>query len=380
LHPSTLRLTAFGIFWFFIALSVESSIIPIEDVIFEHRVYLPSIGIIIAFVSSIFYLSLQITHHAHLPFRQTLRVIILFLTVVVIIFSIVTYQRNIIWKDEISLWNDVIKKFPINARGHDTLGLVYFKKGELDKAMQEYKIAAKLKPDYVDSFIHLGEVLAKKGLWQEAENYFAKALELKKLKKLKTHAAIGLTSMDKDSILNFQIEQAKKNIGNKPTDESLTALGILYFRAGQYEEALKQFKEAIELNPSSKKAYIGIGNIYTAKNQPDKAISAFKDALKYDHGDYDAHVSLGVLYAQINQFDLAVDEFKKAVLIKPQSPASWNDLGVALVKKQEYDEAMKMFQKAINIEPEYQLAKDNLIKVQKYLSKFRRGGIPSPTK
>jgi hypothetical protein len=39
---STLRLMAFGIFWFFITLSVESSVIPIVDVIFEHRVYLPN--------------------------------------------------------------------------------------------------------------------------------------------------------------------------------------------------------------------------------------------------------------------------------------------------------------------------------------------------
>jgi hypothetical protein len=46
-----LRLAAFGIFWFFLALSVESSIIPITDVIVEHRLYLPSIGIIIAFVT-----------------------------------------------------------------------------------------------------------------------------------------------------------------------------------------------------------------------------------------------------------------------------------------------------------------------------------------
>ncbi|MFA4830511.1 MAG: hypothetical protein WC594_15010, partial [Thermodesulfovibrionales bacterium] len=50
------RLISFGIFWFFITLSVESSIIPIRDVIFEHRLYLPSIGIIIIFVSLTFYI------------------------------------------------------------------------------------------------------------------------------------------------------------------------------------------------------------------------------------------------------------------------------------------------------------------------------------
>jgi len=46
------RLIAFGIIWFFLALSVESSFIPIEDVIFEHRLYLPSIGTFIAFTAA----------------------------------------------------------------------------------------------------------------------------------------------------------------------------------------------------------------------------------------------------------------------------------------------------------------------------------------
>ncbi|MBI4690377.1 MAG: hypothetical protein HY754_08950 [Nitrospirae bacterium] len=49
-----LRLVAFGIFWFFITLSVESSIIPTQDMIYEHRLYLPSVGIIMAFGTALF--------------------------------------------------------------------------------------------------------------------------------------------------------------------------------------------------------------------------------------------------------------------------------------------------------------------------------------
>jgi len=53
--PGAGRLTAFGIFWFFMTLSVESSIIPIADVIFEHRLYLPSVGFFIAITSALFW-------------------------------------------------------------------------------------------------------------------------------------------------------------------------------------------------------------------------------------------------------------------------------------------------------------------------------------
>ena len=54
------RLISFGIFWFFITLSVESSIIPIRDVIFEHRVYLPSVGFVIFLTVAIYQMMEQI--------------------------------------------------------------------------------------------------------------------------------------------------------------------------------------------------------------------------------------------------------------------------------------------------------------------------------
>ena len=50
------RLISFGIFWFFLTLSVESSIIPIsQNVIFEHRTYLPSFGFFLVLTGAVFY-------------------------------------------------------------------------------------------------------------------------------------------------------------------------------------------------------------------------------------------------------------------------------------------------------------------------------------
>ena len=51
-----LRMVSFGIFWFFVTLSVESSIIPIVDVIYEHRLYLPSVGFFLAFMSGMVFI------------------------------------------------------------------------------------------------------------------------------------------------------------------------------------------------------------------------------------------------------------------------------------------------------------------------------------
>ncbi|MFA7000929.1 MAG: hypothetical protein WC352_02145, partial [Candidatus Omnitrophota bacterium] len=101
------RLPAFGIFWFFLALSVESSFIAISDVIFEHRLYLPMIG----FSVFLGWLCLRILKGNVQSFAR--------LTVVLgLLLGAMTFMRNQVWGSEQSLWQDVVKKSPRKARGY----------------------------------------------------------------------------------------------------------------------------------------------------------------------------------------------------------------------------------------------------------------------
>jgi hypothetical protein len=102
------RLTSFGIFWFFITLSVESSVIPIKELIFEYRMYLPSVGVFLALTTAIFMVIDRRKVYA--------RVITAMLAVIIIALTGATYARNSVWKDEMSLWQDVVNKSPDKAR------------------------------------------------------------------------------------------------------------------------------------------------------------------------------------------------------------------------------------------------------------------------
>ena len=118
------RLVSFGIFWFFITLSVESSIIPIADVIFEHRLYLPSIGAIIAITSLVF------TVHSSWfrAYKRWNAIAIVLFGLITVVFAGAAYQRNTVWQNEVSLWEDIVRKSPNKARGHNNLGAAYDKK------------------------------------------------------------------------------------------------------------------------------------------------------------------------------------------------------------------------------------------------------------
>ncbi|HQB12790.1 MAG TPA: hypothetical protein PLX96_07470, partial [Candidatus Omnitrophota bacterium] len=95
---------AFGIFWFFLTLFVESSILPIAHVIFEHRMYLPMVGLCLAFSALLVSI---------IKSRKVLGVIAVFFVAAL---CFVTYQRNEVWKTDESLWKDAAKKYKNEKR------------------------------------------------------------------------------------------------------------------------------------------------------------------------------------------------------------------------------------------------------------------------
>ncbi|MDP2652919.1 MAG: hypothetical protein Q8Q08_02685 [Candidatus Omnitrophota bacterium] len=125
-------LVSFSILWFFVHLALESSVIPIRDVISEHRLYLPSVG---------FYVLLVLGTAA---LARTRRIFLLALGVVILIYSGLTYQRNVVWGTGISLWADVVGKSPRDATGHINIAAEYFKKGELSSALMHLGKAVRI--------------------------------------------------------------------------------------------------------------------------------------------------------------------------------------------------------------------------------------------
>ena len=247
------RLVAFGIFWFFITLSVESSIIPIRDVIVEHRLYLPSIGFFIAAVLSVEY------------FFSNMRLKIALMLVIVSVLSISTYNRNTIWKDPQALWEDVIAKAPNNARAYNNLGVELKNKGEFDKAIEQFEKSLKADKNYTSVYFNLGDVQYRLGNYEDAVVYLKKALTLK---------------------LNQQLHL-----------DVLNKLGRTYSAMGQTENAIDAFKEAIKVYPLAVAPYNNLGVQYIKTGRFDLAIETLEKALKIREEPY-IRANLSIAYAK----------------------------------------------------------------------------------
>lgn len=239
-----LKTASFGLLWFFITISVESSIIPTQDMIFEHRTYLPSFGFFISAISIVFFLKDRILSE---------KTLMAGFSIIVITLSILTYQRNSVWADELTLWEDTAGKSSGKARVYNNLGLACNRKGLTDRAIVLYKTALSLKPDYAEAHNNLGYSYYTKKQLDEAIEQYEKAIKLMP-SFADAYNNLGAVYGDKnrnDIALEYFKTAARLNPGFISARYN-TALA--YFRMGMRQEALRETSELLKLMPGNKQA------------------------------------------------------------------------------------------------------------------------------
>jgi len=142
-----LPLVAFGIGWFFLQLLPTNSVIPRNDLLSERNVYLPSVGLFIAAVTcGLALFNWVFRETSSLQWVQKLcRPIGL---AWVLALCLLTVQRNALYQDPVLLWSDTVQKSPQKARPHNNLGHSYALQGDWKHAIEEFRAALILKPDY----------------------------------------------------------------------------------------------------------------------------------------------------------------------------------------------------------------------------------------
>jgi tetratricopeptide (TPR) repeat protein len=102
----------------------------------------------------------------------------LIVLVLLLIFGSATYQRNLAWEDELTLWADVVEKSPRKARGYNEMGMYYYERKMLDQAIPYFMTGISLYPDYGKAHNNLGLSFMGKGLIDQSIMEFKKAVSL----------------------------------------------------------------------------------------------------------------------------------------------------------------------------------------------------------
>ncbi len=302
-----------GILWFFVTISTESSVIPLINVIFEHRLYLPSVGFFIALSAAFLYIVgfLKKPDGARLP-----RVAWVVLVAVVIILSFLSYKRNIVWSSELMLWKDVTLKNPGFWGAHNNLGLAYDRAGDSAKAKEQFKEAIRIKPEASSPYANLGRLYFSESDYKNALFYYKEALKL-----------------DKGNA------QAHNNIAN------------LYKESNDTKSALYHYREALRLKPFSDEIIFNLAGLYKMDGDIDEAIKGYNEAIRLAPGKGLYRYALGVLYQEIEDMDNAIVHLKEAVRVTPGLVAAHESLAAIHYARGSYDEAVLYFKRALALSP-----------------------------
>ncbi len=248
---SYLRLVSFGILWFFVTLSIESSIIPLIDVMFEHRLYLPSVGAIIA-VTAAFVHALEKTALTRRHLRKAAACI---LAITVIALSYAAYARNKVWKEELTLWSDAIVKKPLNPRGYNMVGIYYLENSRIYEAIYYFRKALDVDSSYAEARSNLGTAYIQTGRIDEGLNELMITVKSNRFDNIDT------------GILYY-------NIGKG-----------LYLK-GMPDAAIENLNIALRYIPDEAEVYFLLGEVFQRKNLTEQSSTYFKKAHELDPGKY----------------------------------------------------------------------------------------------
>jgi tetratricopeptide (TPR) repeat protein len=296
-------LLAFGILFYYLAHAVESSIIPIRDVIFEHRTYLPNLGIAILCA---WLLVVQLPHWLHkIKINRLIiqTVVIVPVVALLLVLGYSTVLRNQMWREPVALWQHNVEHSPEKIRGWIILGKHLVQRGQLQQ---------------------------EQGQSAYSQHTLRKAIEAL------NHAAVITNNPDGTQTKSFN------------TVEPLLNLIVAHKTLGEYDQALDWINNALanNLRPFDRaKFLVNRGNLFSELG---------KSREKQDHR-----------YEAAFYYRKSEDSYREAIKIYPENLTAQINLASILGMKGDLDEAIALYQKVLAIDPSNAVVKQNLQELQK---------------
>lgn len=190
--------------------------------------------------------------------------------------------------------------------------------GRLQEAVQCYRQATRIDPDFAEAHYNLGVVLLLQGNAKDAVDSFHRAIAVKP-----------------------EYFEAHTNLG--------AALELL----GNAEEAITAYRQALRANPSHARAHCNLGGTLQTLKNPDEALAALEIALALEPQFPEALNNMGNVLCDLGRFDDAISSFQRALACQPNFAQAHHNLGNTLKKAGRMDEAAASLTLAIEINPDY---------------------------
>ena len=350
----------FSIFWFFITLAPTSSFVSVLDVIYDHRLYLPMVGICLSVPLAIEFV------HRFISSRTSFRISVPQMGAVLIVaLAIGTVVRNEVWRDDTRLWSDVIAKSPAKARGYTGLAQAYFTRGQYDKAIEISRRGLENVHENGSGFYNnIGQFLLGLRRYDEAIEAFAKAVEraTTPVDRARGYHNLAITNLYKLSALKDEPQEKNKLLGlaeeallkSIELDSSYLPSWDSYINVtidrGKQEILRSQLQRQVQ-NSQDAKAYYGLGKLAFQQSNFKEAVDDFKQAASRYKGEKMFWFNYAYALEEAGYGDAAIEKYVEALRLDPQFLEGNANLAQLYMDKGQYESAIQYFDRALRIDP-----------------------------
>ena len=309
----------FGIGFYAITVFLVLQLLPVGGTIMADRYsYIPLIGV--------FYIAGE---GMYLWWEKKFRFVVISLTsIFIIFFSIKTYERCGVWKNGMTLWNDVILKNQNTPVAYNNRGIEFGKENKYKEALNDFNKAVELLPGYANAYNNRGHLLMDGKQFELAKEDYNKAVELQ--------------PNDPEILLNrgnlFQnmgkINEAFNDYSsairiNPDFAQAYYSRGLLMMHDKKNILAYNDFSKSIKITPSFTEAYVNRGNVLQEENRYEEAISDYNKAIEFDPGNSKAYYNRGNIFANQKKFSEAIADFSTAIKFRSDYALAYFGRGIA---------------------------------------------------
>jgi predicted O-linked N-acetylglucosamine transferase (SPINDLY family) len=236
-------------------------------------------------------------------------------------------------------------------QSHNDKGLAFAARGQIDNAINAFKQAVYLDPDYAEAHFNLGLANTTLGNFEAAIENYNQCLRLNP-DHTETRYNLANALLKKNDI-NAAIQAYKKVIRLDPHHaQAFNNLGLALKISAKTSEAIQNFKQAIELKPDFAEAYNNLGMAYRLKGDKAGAGAQFQKALELNENYAPAYFNLGTLYLDVDKPTEAIASYRRYLQLHPDNAAALNNLGNVCYRQGQVTEAVSCYKRSLRHNPD----------------------------
>jgi Flp pilus assembly protein TadD len=213
----------------------------------------------------------------------------------------VSYRQTDYWRDSVALARRALAATTGNWLAHAMLGNAFFERGNLAGAEREFVETLKIMPIMPEIRNNLGNVYLLQGRVDEAIREYTAAV----------------AQNPADTMAKENLRRALATRGTSTGAGEHFRKGNLLYRQGRMDEAVREYRAALSLDPSSADAHSNLGSALNGLGRPAEAIVEFRQAVSLAPDVADYHYNLGVALDRAGEGGEAAAQFRQALRLEP---------------------------------------------------------------